>query len=283
MIPRILHSRSTLYSYMTDFEDGAWVFGVSRDTYPELFNLAHPEIVGKSPSGWRSNQAGNFRYLWFPPDVLDRNDIDAIADWRDRFGQYVLIGLNKHISMRFTNELDFCLALDFNYDPRAEKRTLYGEAEYQLKYQRSRPYLKALQAGLQEALDDLPIPEADQDRVLLSCIPSYPDRWNVPKMLAVSLTTSRKRELIQTDLHCEKVATKGLPVEEKIPSWQKLYKTPGCIVCKGDMTDRTVVVIDDLYQSGATMWCYAQYLKQCGAKYVIGLICVKSLRDTDNR
>jgi len=102
-------------------------------------------------------------------------------------------------------------------------------------------------------------------------------------MLAVSLTASRKRELIQTDLHCEKVATKGLSVEEKIPSWQKLYKTPGCIVCKGDMTDRTVVVIDDLYQSGATMWCYAQYLKQCGAKYVIGLICVKSLRDTDNR
>jgi hypothetical protein len=43
----------------------------------------------------------------------------------------VLLGLNQHIQEYFTDELDFCMALDFNYDPSAEKRTIFGEAEYQ--------------------------------------------------------------------------------------------------------------------------------------------------------
>ncbi len=30
------------------------------------------------------------------------------------------------------------------------------------------------------------------------------------------------------------------------------------------------------------MWCYAMFLKNLGAKHVLGLVCVKSLRDTDN-
>lgn len=41
--------------------------------------------------------------------------------------------------------------------------------------------------------------------------------------------------------------------------------------------------IDDLYQSGATIWNYAKYLKGLGAKKVMGVVGVKSLRDSDNQ
>jgi orotate phosphoribosyltransferase-like protein len=88
---------------------------------------------------------------------------------------------------------------------------------------------------------------------------------------------------IDADLHCEKPGLKGLTVEEKIPVWQDLYNEEGCVQLSGSVEDRLVVVIDDLYQSGATLWMYAKFLKEQGATHVIGLPCVKSLRDSDNR
>ncbi len=72
-----------------------------------------------------------------------------------------------------------------------------------------------------------------------------------------------------------------ITVEKKIPIWQDLYNQ-GCVVLAADVTGRLVVVIDDLYQSGATMWAYAKFLKSRGAAHVFGLPCVKSLRDSDN-
>jgi len=50
----------------------------------------------------------------------------------------------------------------------------------------------------------------------------------------------------------------------------------------GDVREKDIIIIDDLYQSGFTMWTVAQLLKNKGAKKVFGLACVKSLRDTDN-
>ena len=90
-------------------------------------------------------------------------------------------------------------------------------------------------------------------------------------------------DYMQADLLCDKSAMKELTVQEKIPEWEKLYSRTECVVIHGEVNGRTLVVIDDLYQSGATMWCYARCLKQRGAKAVLGLVCVKSMRDTDNR
>ena len=74
MIPKITRSRSKLFSYMTEFEDGARVFGMSGETYPELFEIAHVDIVKKAPKGWRTNKTGNCQYLWFPPNVVDEDE-----------------------------------------------------------------------------------------------------------------------------------------------------------------------------------------------------------------
>lgn len=283
MIPEITHSRTQLFSYMHDFEDGNCVFGVSCDTYPELFELAHNEIVEKAPGGWKSNTKGNFRYLWFPSDALDDEDVETITDWCDRFKHYILIGLNKHLEDHFTDELNFCLAMDFNYDPDTEKRTIYGEAEYQLKYKRSRPSRHALQAALVEAFEDLPIPVKEEDAIVISCIPSDPEERNVGRELAVAVADSLELKCVQADLLCDKSEMKNLTVAQKVPEWEELYDREECIKLHGDVTDQTVVIIDDLYQSGATMWCFAKYLKDQGAKYVLGLPCVKSLTDTDNQ
>jgi predicted amidophosphoribosyltransferase len=50
-----------------------------------------------------------------------------------------------------------------------------------------------------------------------------------------------------------------------------------------DVVGRRILVVDDLYQSGSSMWRFAKYLKSKGAAEVCGLVCVKSLSDRDNQ
>lgn len=279
MIPRISHSRSQLYAHLNEYDNGAMSFFVSSDTYPDLFTFAFPDIVKKAPKGWSQKKMA---YLWFPPDALDQGDLDSIQGWKDRFESYVLLGLNEHIEGHFTDELDFCMALDFNFDPGAEKRTVFGEAEYQLKYKSSSPHLKVLGYALIDAIADLPIPPEFRDSFCISCIPAPAEQRTVPRRLATGIAKKMSVDFIDAELQCPKEPLKGVAVEEKIPIWQDLYDN-GCVSLNGDVSDRLVVIIDDLYQSGATMWAYAGFLKTQGAKHVFGLPCVKSLRDSDNR
>jgi orotate phosphoribosyltransferase-like protein len=48
------------------------------------------------------------------------------------------------------------------------------------------------------------------------------------------------------------------------------------------VADKTIVVVDDLYQSGLTINYIAEELRQVGAKEVFGLAAVKTLRNDDN-
>ncbi len=283
MIPKIIHSRSQLLCHLNEYEEGARSLFVSADTYPEIFDLLCSDITKKSPKGWKKSSGGKMCYLWFPSDALDDDDLANIDDWKEHFKQYVLIGLNDNISDYFKEELDFCMALDYNHDPQAKRRTYYGEAAYQLKYQQSLPHLSALRAALLDTIKYLPLPAETRATLVLTNVPCDPGACNVPRKLASDIANTVSLDYIQADLLCDKKAMKGITIKQKIPEWQRLYECSDCTVLHGDVNGKTVLIIDDLYQSGATMWCYAKYLKKCGAKHVLGLPCVKTLRDTDNQ
>jgi hypoxanthine-guanine phosphoribosyltransferase len=51
---------------------------------------------------------------------------------------------------------------------------------------------------------------------------------------------------------------------------------------KAKVSDRSIVVVDDLYQSGLTINYIAEELRAAGAKEVFGLAAVKTLRNDDN-
>lgn len=279
MIPRVTHSRSQLQSHLNEYDNGAMSLFVSSDTYPALFDFHFPSISAQAPHGWRQK---NMAYLWFPEDALSAEDVDTINEWREKFETYVLLGLNPNIEDFFTHELDFCMALDFNYDPAAQKRTIYGEAEYQLKYQDSRQHFQVLRDALVEAVSDLPIPARFRDSYCISCVPGPADDASVQCRLALAVAKKRGVDFIDADLNCPKPGLKGMSVEDKIPIWEGLYDD-GCVELSDSVDGRLVVVVDDLYQSGATLWMYAKFLKDQGAATVIGLPCVKSLRDSDNQ
>ncbi len=49
-----------------------------------------------------------------------------------------------------------------------------------------------------------------------------------------------------------------------------------------NVKDKTIILIDDKYQSGITIQYIAMKLQQAGAHEVYGLSFVKTLRDKDN-
>ena len=87
--------------------------------------------------------------------------------------------------------------------------------------------------------------------------------------------------VVHPKLTVDKPNLKELPLSDKIASWRSLQES-GAITLSHTVVDRTVVVVDDIYQSGVTLWSYAAYLKSAGAAAVVGMVCVKSCRDTDN-
>lgn len=67
------------------------------------------------------------------------------------------------------------------------------------------------------------------------------------------------------------------PIDKK---WEKLEESG--LVVDADLTGKTVLLLDDLYQSGITMQYVAMKLQKAGAVRIYGLSIVKSLNDTDN-
>lgn len=282
-LPRAQHSRSSLVCHLKEYDEGARSLFVSAHTYPEVFDVLCPGVVRKSPTGWRVSKGGKMRYLWFPAGALNDADLEQIQDWKEHFEAYVLLGSNPHLDGHFTDELDYCMALDFNYLPAEEKRTFLGEAEYQLKYQGSLAHFGALKSALVEALAYLPLDEASRESMTITWVPALAAKDSVPRRLAQAVAESTGHELVAADLLVEKGSLKGLPVAQKIPEWKRIYSEPGSVALRGAVSGRVVVVVDDLYQSGVTLWSFAAFLKQRGAQAVIGLPCVKSLRDSDNQ
>lgn len=87
--------------------------------------------------------------------------------------------------------------------------------------------------------------------------------------------------LVMASLKEAKQSAKNLKVEQKIAQWEQIVQAKGVRLSRS-VRGCSVIVLDDLYQSGASLWSFAKYLKGRQAGTVVGLACVKSLRDTDN-
>jgi len=214
--------------------------------------------------------------------------MSSFMEWCQHITQDILwVYLSKNISQYFRGELDFCIASDFNYIY-GNGRTEIGEAEYQLKYNN-----ESLRDEDRERYADFLL-----DRMLSNCqyipIGNKAD-WFVSPMpstrggkqklawlLAEEMAAQLDISFLDATLNCSKPQMKELSVDDKIEVWEDIYRN-GCVEISNDIRGKNVLIIDDLYQSGTTMWQYARFLKGLGAARVFGVVCVKSLKDSDNR
>lgn len=201
----------------------------------------------------------------------------------------VIIKINRNITEHFSNELDSCTAIEYIFDFEKNDKTHYGKMFNRAKYNRHEPSIRGLISALSIIAKQLPYGQHLTD-VFISYVPPYSGKpYYLPKILAhgvaatINSTGGRlKCHVLDTWLNVEKPEFKNLPIAEKYAKWEELLA--GQV---GRQTDQKhwmpVIVIEDNYQSGTTLWSYAKYLKSLGCPEVHGLCCVKLMRDTDNQ
>ncbi len=285
------YSRNRLEWYRFDqIGSGGWEL-MLPDFYARLFAQQEPAVMEKSNGDFHRGPDHVGQRICF--DDLATDDVAVVERFISDFRRFVVLGLSSRLRPYFTDELDLCLALDYNAESPEEmsqyKRTPIGQLEYRAKYEESQRAVAILaeqMATLLERVRRTMPPEP----FCLSYIPSTSHKqFDLPRELAQTLVrklgatgvNGTSLIVVHPNLTMAKPDLKRLALPDKIATWRGLQHS-NAIRLSPPVTDRTVVVIDDLYQSGATLWSYAGYLKTLGATMVIGMVCVKSWRDTDN-
>ncbi len=295
-------SRSSFYLRVNENEDGSYNFFISESLRP-MFNYHFGEVEDASPTGWKSGK-NNIEYIWVPENRADEIDVDEIKDWAEFAGkQCIWLGLSRHLHPHFTgNEIDYCIAADFNFTTDGAgnigARSALGEAEWKLKYHFNElagneqdEYCKRMSRALLEMIGLLPVRlglrKAGFGLVsppLVSPIPAPSNLGGLAWVFAEHVANQKGLEFLRPILLVSKPKMKEISIEEKIENWNVIYATTSAVdINPKSVKGKTVIVIDDLYQSGVTIWAYAKFLKGIGAHCVYGLACVKSMKDTDNQ
>jgi predicted amidophosphoribosyltransferase len=220
---------------------------------------------------------------------LDEQAILTIGRFLEYYARAVCISANRHLAGSFSKEVDFCVALDFNRSSPQASRTGIGEWEYRAKYRQAHEAIVELQKALCTGFRWLPWQIFPKPRLITYVPCESKKKIYLPRTLAEAVVDQAREAfwgasapLLRAELKGSKESMKNLNVNQKIAYWAKLADA-GDIMLSGAIKDRCITVIDDLYQSGASLWSFAKFLKAQGAAMVAGLVCVKSLRDTDNR
>jgi hypothetical protein len=286
MIDRPPKSRNQLEWYKFEHRQGESWFFCLPPYYAALFEEQESSLMQKSNTGWRNSKSGKAKFAFFKD--LDANEVEQIQSFIEDYKRLLILGVNRNIRNHFENELDFCVALDYNFQ-RDETRTVIGHLEYLAKYRGSEDAIEELIALLTHAIQRIPC--GGSLRRCLSYVPPSLDKdFHLPEILAARLANrlgsfffpSRDGPLVYPTLHTNKRSSKDLPVKQKIAEWGSIIQRRAVVLSRS-VEGYTVYLLDDLYQSGVTIWSFAKYLKSVGADAVYGLVCVKSLRDTDNR
>lgn len=267
----------------------------TSNKYIKIINKVFPILERNSPIGWKISPKKNYMSsIWLPNGKYEQSTITELFKWCEVAVENLLwLGLNKNIKQYFNAELDYCIALDFNYANFSYKegRTEIGEAEYQLKYNAGNlneeelkkyadilmnkmigVYKECIQVGTTLEWSVSPMPATEQGKTKMA--------WLMAEELAMQL----QLPFIEPLVVCDKPQMKELTIQNKIETWEKIYYNNGVEIADTDkIRGKNIIVVDDLYQSGATMWEYAKFLKLLGARCVFGVVCVKSLKDSDNQ
>lgn len=260
----------------------------TNDRYVDIINYFFPILERNSPTKWRkSENYANMSNLWLPEGCYDQNIMTEFINWSEEVTNNVLwLSLNKNIKEYFDDELDYCIASDFNI-VYGEGRTEIGEAEYQLKYNiedlsvtERNQYANIIMSKMLDNCKYIPF-----NNGLNWCVSPMPateyGKTKLAWQMAEEISKQLRLSFIKPILSCDKPQMKQLSIKEKIETWEKIYYNNG-VILDNQVRGKNVIVVDDLYQSGATMWEYAKFLKTLGARCVFGIVCVKSLRDSDN-
>lgn len=284
----ITRKRSNFRITICPNDDGSiTIFTTSK--WKDMIQFHNLEIEDISPKGWQKTRTGDY-YLWIPEDWIDNKIIDDFISWAENVNDYIWLNLNKNTKDYFNESaLDYCVATDWNYSFENNKRTSVGEAEYQMKYcytkglitqQEAESFADILITAVLKCCDIIPI---KHNNLLVTTIPALQeDQSKLSWAMAKCVKKNLNAQFLVGTLLSKKPQTKQMSIEQKISVWRNIFSDDTKISLSQDIQGKDILIVDDLYQSGVSIWSYAEYLKENGARTIIGLAAVKAQKDSDN-
>ena len=280
-------SRNQLeWSRFEPAESGDWFLNLPP-YYALLFENQHPFIMKKSDKGWYDSKSEITKYVFL--SGLEKIEVETIRNFIDDYKKLVVIGINKNIKDQFDNELDSCMALDYHFIKRVDKRTEIGALEYLAKYEEDDNAINMLVENLLKYINRMPNLKNAGNISFCYVAPDPDKKFHLPRILTEKMVRNTKKDLnlddyypiIHSKLKVKKPQLKRIDILKKISVWENLIFF-NQINISTIVQDRDIILLDDLYQSGVSIWSMAKFLKMNGARMVLGLTCTKTLRDTDN-
>lgn len=286
--------RSAFFFAIQSYDNGSCNITINQ-SIKECLNFHFPELEGASPTGWKSKQ-NDCCGIWIPSDRIDDSLTSRITSWAQLANQFLWLSPNSSPIRSFFEgaDIQYCFAGDFNLKSEdMARRTVLGEAEYLVKYgdisdEERRINLDILKQSIKQMGCFLPIQRRAFFRfspLIFSSIPSEQDRCDsfIHQLTTFAGNQFTFAQIITPTLRVQKPKMKNLSLGDKINTWKSIYGNSTNIdIDLSSISGATIVIVDDLYQSGTTMWAYAEFLKKHGAGNIYGLSCVKSMRNSDN-
>lgn len=240
------------------------------DVYSVTIDKAFPHL---NHIGWKKDTKGTcYTYIKTITDV----ELESLNNFLQLLQQIVCLTITDHLKPYFESEVKEVYALDFNFKQGIQplEYTLIGELEHQAKESQSQAAIDDLADLLSISIRDHPTLAAVD---IITAVPPRPSKvFHLPLKLVEGIGKILNRPVGLKISKKEHPKLKKLTVEDKIKTLQ------GAFALHESIEGKSILLVDDLYQSGVTLWSLAKFLKDNGAREVYGLACVKSWSDTDN-
>lgn len=241
----------------------------------ETFGNAFETMCPVRHIGLRQGKGGR-GYTFFPTAEEDPSVLDAVRGWIDVAGAYVAIR--------------DCLALSFALDYEREKgnpqkpQTMVARLRARAKTYggaATRDTYVAADGLIRECLEFLEKMTCYRHATCVVAMPSSrPDKpFDLTRYLAAGIADGLRKPdksdaVITT---CERPPVRTVPIEEKLAAIEGTITVDPTAV-RGE----SVLLIEDVYQSGVSMNYVGMLLLQAGARHIFGLACEKTCTNDDN-
>lgn len=245
--------------------------GVQKRKTNPTFSVAieSAKKVFESQTGLELIESQKYKNYW---RYLDQKEIEIAEEWEKSQGN--LIYLRDCLSLS--------VAIDKNFtDNTSGQYTTMGSLEHDGKHNKDQNTVNQLADRVSQIAQGLPY---YKDADLICSVPPRPDKdFDLPSSVT-SLVSGKigKQDVTGGFIFGgRKTSVKTSTIDEKWNVWERaqvsFQNSPAF-----NINDKTVILIDDKYQSGITIQYIAMKLQQAGAYEVYGLSFVKTLRDTAN-
>lgn len=247
---------------------------VTSPKIKHLIDYTFPGLDQLSPRGWTStgNGVANLRIA---EDNVDRAFTDRLVKWAREANTHIWLSQSPSIDEGLANELDYCIAADWNYNFATDSRTPLGEAEYQLKYylnslseELKSQYAETLTRAVIDCFKFLPI---DQNKeLMITTLPAVIADQSQPSWLLARIINDALNGQFLTAALTGETPANRLPFQQKTVMINEFNNDT--VQLSDSVQGKSIVIVDDLCQSSASLWAYAGYLKQQKAAQVMGLV-----------